>query len=576
MSKNNILFDVGFFIILFLGLLLGIATLFLILGSTIEGYILPMSFILTSIILFCLNKKKYSIQECLKSITLVTLIAFGITIICAAFATGVYDLSYDGNTYHKTTIGMLKNGWNPVYQSFYDAASRSQIIPQFNWPVWYDHYPKGSWIMGATFYAFSGNIETGKCITILSIVSLGLILGGLLHKLFKTNSIKILIFLCVVLLNPITIPQIQSYYNDALMGCLIFLVLTSYITIYTDKVERQTNIKLWIIAFICINISLNIKFSGIIFMAIYSLVFFVLYLAKFKNSNFKNIAKNTTLFFVIAVISSLMFIGSTSYVRNTIQHKNPVYTMVGVDKIDIITSMLPTSFSEKSNIEQFCYSLFAESSNIGFTSIEQPRLKIPFTFTKSELLTGELFDARIGAWGSFFSGIILVSILVCIFALIKMFREKNKYLLLAITILGVTMIQPVIIPGMAMGRYFMHLFIIPIFAVGWLLFDTFSVKKFLLSILITFLCLLNISNYVYFDISRVIVSQQMRMDIQKLKNISIKNNLVITLPGGQDKQGFIFNIMDENITNFVVVPDLADGITTFNWRLAYKVEETNN
>ena len=31
-----------------------------------------------------------------------------------------YDITFDGNTYHKAAIGELKNGWNPVYQSIED------------------------------------------------------------------------------------------------------------------------------------------------------------------------------------------------------------------------------------------------------------------------------------------------------------------------------------------------------------------------------------------------------------------------------------------------------------------------
>ena len=49
---------------------------------------------------------------------------------------------------------------------------------------------------------------------------------------------------------------------------------------------------------------------------------------------------------------------------------------------------------------------------------------------------------------------------------------------------------------------------------------------------------------------------------------------MINLQGGDYMQGFIFNVIDENITNFVIVPDIKDGITTFNWRLAYKIDDT--
>lgn len=34
-----------------------------------------------------------------------------------------YDDSWDGNAYHKLSAGLIKSGWNPIYQNFGDYAN---------------------------------------------------------------------------------------------------------------------------------------------------------------------------------------------------------------------------------------------------------------------------------------------------------------------------------------------------------------------------------------------------------------------------------------------------------------------
>lgn len=58
-----------------------------------------------------------------------------VTVIGAMAASGVYDPSYDGNTYHKMAIGLLHEGWNPVRESSQVVADRYFADDQ--WQVMY-------------------------------------------------------------------------------------------------------------------------------------------------------------------------------------------------------------------------------------------------------------------------------------------------------------------------------------------------------------------------------------------------------------------------------------------------------
>lgn len=43
-----------------------------------------------------------------------------------------YDLTVDGNSYHKTAIAFIKNGWNPYYESSTDFQERNSDIVKFD------------------------------------------------------------------------------------------------------------------------------------------------------------------------------------------------------------------------------------------------------------------------------------------------------------------------------------------------------------------------------------------------------------------------------------------------------------
>lgn len=161
-DKDNLLYQLGFSILIFLATVVWLSTFFFLLGVPIQPFTIPLAIIISFFFTAYIGRLTSKDAASLAIAMVATIF------ICALVSTYVYDFSFDGNTYHKTTIGMMKNGWNPVYESFENAALTLKIIPDdYDWPIWYDHYPKASWIIGAAFYRLSGNIETGKCMNML-------------------------------------------------------------------------------------------------------------------------------------------------------------------------------------------------------------------------------------------------------------------------------------------------------------------------------------------------------------------------------------------------------------------------
>ena len=493
--------------------------------------------------------------------------------ICAVVSVNVYDFSYDGNTYHKTTIGLLKNGWNPIYQSFEEAALTLKIIPEdYTWPVWYDHYPKASWIIGAAFYKFSENIEMGKCMNALIMLSFAFMLFGRLSDYQLFNKYIRCLFSALVVINPITLPQSQSYYNDGMMQMLIYSALLSLINISFFRGKENCR-QDWIAMFAAIHLALNIKYSGLIFMGVYCGGFYFYWLiSDFLNEKekLKNDFIHTTGFYLVTVGSAICFTGSTSYIRNLIYQKNLLYTMVGKDKIEIITTMLPDSYANKPYVLQFICSLFSHAANISAGSELKPSLKLPFAFNVAEIETGSLFDLRIGGWGFLFSGIFLISLCVLILECVHDYKKKQRKDIwkILLFVIALTFIQTIFVPGLAWARYFAHLFIVPTCATGILLYKK-NRKEFFLGCMVLILLILNLVNFSYYNFERINISQKSRLELDHLSKLSEVNPVLIHLNGGECMQGYLFNLMDANI-NYIVDSNMEDGTTIFNWRINYK------
>ena len=352
--KTNSMWYLGLFILIYLFSCIFCTTILFILGVPITKYHWLIAMVNTIILMFLITQIK--LRDFIK-IFIVSILIIGLILLLSY---GVYDFSWDGNTYHKTTIGMLKNGWNPVWLSFDDAAKLSGIVDQRDYPLWFDHYPKASWILSAVFYSMSDSIQTGKSYTMLSMIGMGLILYTLLldTKYFKKYQALIIAFLSVV--NCITLPQMQSFYNDGLLSVLligIVGVLTYAFFIDEGLYVRQVKF----LIFIIINIALNLKFSAIIYFGIFCGMFYILQIC-FSQNKIK-VFKEWTIFYVFTLITTFCITGATSYLRNGLQHNNPLFPMIGPGKIEIMDYNTPEIIKNISKTKQFLFSFLSKVNN---------------------------------------------------------------------------------------------------------------------------------------------------------------------------------------------------------------------
>ena len=316
----------GYFLLMWLSLTVVISTILFFFNISITCINLFISFIISAVLSYLFNDKDKSFL--LKVVSLSTIIIV-LSIIISTF---MFDRSSDGNTYHKDAIGVLKEGFNPIYQSSFDFIEKRDDDDGklTNYSIWIDHYAKANWIIAANIYSLTNNIESGKAMNIISIYIVFSILFGNLLEIFNTK--KALLLSLIVAINPITASQMFTYYNDQLV--YLFLILSIFFLIKLDS--NINDKKSWFYYFLTFTVLANTKFNGLGYLLVFSFLFVCKYLYQaYKNNSFLKIFKKLCLIFISLFITALFVVGYPTYIKNTIDHHNPFFPLYDKNGEDI-------------------------------------------------------------------------------------------------------------------------------------------------------------------------------------------------------------------------------------------------
>ena len=444
---KNLFKHSAIFLLLFLCLMVTGTTLLFIVNISITKFHLIGFLILSSIIYYFINKKRLDKKSFFKMLSIALIVISFSTLV----STFMFDRSSDGNTYHKDAIGVLKEGFNPVYEeSSKFIIKRDNSKRLTNYAVWTDHYAKANWIMAANFYSLTGNIESGKAMNIISLYIVFVLVFVNLTKIL--NKKKSFIISLLIVFNPIVSSQLFTYYNDQLVCLYLFLSILMLIKIDLNFKNKE-NWFIYILTFILLS---NTKFNGMGYLLVFSFFFVCKYLyGAYKNKEFLSMFKKLCVIFIPLFIFSFGVVGSHTYLKNTIDHKNPFFPLYDKNGEDIITEQEPKAFLKMNNVSKLFYGTFSKANNL--RENDDTTLKIPFTVYKSELKPAMSNDLRISGWGVFFSGILIISIIV----LITKYKnyKKEKYILYS---LGVTCLLLVVMSESWWARYnpYFYLFVI--------------------------------------------------------------------------------------------------------------------
>ena len=409
-----------------------------VLGISMQWFYLPLSF---SIGVLCsalfsagerssLRQTIYEIFFCVLSFTLLT------------FVSGLlFDATWDGNAYHKLAVGLLKNSWNPMRQMPSDMLP--EIARYEGMTIWVEGYCKATWIFGAGVYFLTGNIECAKVYTLIGILCSLLISVYYLKKKGK-GTLFCTAFSLAAAASPIAIQQFDSFYVDGFMHSMLYILVLSLLM---GCEENTFDIR---ISASLISASMmicgNIKFTGLLYGGIFCIAFFamkcVLAAVKHPGDWLGRRIKRGLLFALLAFVT-VFWAGNSSYLTNLLRHGTPCYPLMGKNPIDIMTANSP--FTEVNHFKNLFLSLFSRVDNFALAeALEFDRtvkLKIPFSVDWDvEKIYCYTTDTRISGFGIFFGGILIISLAVIVYRLIRMKKDESFCRLLTglITCVGLT------------------------------------------------------------------------------------------------------------------------------------------
>lgn len=458
-----------------------------------------------------------------------------------------YDLTVDGNSYHKTAIAYIKNGWNPLYEDIREfSKDNDKVIPidkESKLDLWIEHYPKATWVSAATTYSMTGSIESGKFITFVLSLALVLITYNILKQVIpRIYSLGISL---LVALNPITLSQTFSYYLDSLMGILFTIEL---LLLFTIKPMKKQNTLIWLMLCATAALFVNLKFTGLLYSGIIAAVFYFYWIFKYlKEKEFWKKFLIITRNFIIVFVVAIFLVGANSYIKNGIEHLNPLYPLIGKDKVDIITTMQPDVFNRITIPQKFVWSLFAKTENITQYSKKEPTLKWPTRLYRSEIEELSAPDVRIAGFGPFFALAFIFTTLVFIMCIVKLYKnDKSKIKYVGIT--AATIIISMILVGESWwARYVPQMYL---YTVGTILLALTTIKYFKKKIVPYLGILLIVGtlglNILVFAIPNYITVKSFVQIERDLEIIDKMDNPKIKIPM-LDLYGYLYNLRDRNI-----------------------------
>jgi hypothetical protein len=427
-------FSLGFGLLCIPFFSLFFTSILFLLGFSLSSFVFPSSVIVSLLITFLFSKENWTnfIYSVLIFLIILVLTIFGACLL--------YDYSYDGQCYHQNIIHSIKIGWNPAYNHHANDA-----FPEL--ALWVNHYAKGIEIIAASVYSFTGNIESGKAVNFIIILSSFFFVLDAIKLHFPDLAIKRKMFLSFIFTySPVVANQFLTYYIDWSMYSLLLILISIFFTIF----KREHFDRFMVIGMI-IFLGWAIKFNIIFYIGIVVCIFlFTLY-----------VGKNLQLFKKIIVTSGVsLFLGVciagfNPYITNILDHGNPFYPLLGKNSVEIMQDQTPVNMRDLSRLESIFISIFSAPSH---DPKIPAKLAIPFYITKDSIISSGIPDVRVGGFGCFFSGILILSIIIYFFSFAnsKKVRQYFNYLIISIVI------AVFILPAGWWARYVPFFYFIPI------------------------------------------------------------------------------------------------------------------
>ena len=532
----------------------------------------------------------------LKSSGIILGLIIGLTLLSGFF----YDISFDGQWYHQETVIRLHNKWNPVFQRLAVPTAENTVTGKDVWCSGIDnpvsspgiagtpsvnlkflnlnHFANGTEIIEASIYQLSNRIETAKAVNGIFLLASFFLALSCLYKISHISNLKKWLLAILFSFNPIAITQLLSFCVDGAMASSLLCLIIASCFLF-----RETNkYFLWLFGSL-IALSCNIKFTSLVFTGVFCTGLLLTLLLYKRRSEFKRVLGACILSGMIAILCC----GFHPYMTNFINERDVFYGLK--ETKDELLAVTPPFFRNLNGFEKLVVSLAShtDSYSANNNSIHDI-LKIPFTVSRQELANANDPEVKLSAFGPFFSGALLIAILIFFIALIR-FRKGTvfKQTLIVLIITGSTIL---IMPASWWGRFVPQFWLLPVLILYMSEFLSFKTDRFLRGGL--YLALgLNIAWAALAIIYNLFISSRVNYQMNQLKALhqpikveycpyrSFKSNRVrfsesnIPIVESQVTGNYIYNIIHSN-TRFetpVPLPSL-DKPLLLQWSERLKAE----
>ena len=329
-------------------------------------------------------------------------LAVSLTVLSIAVSAVFYDLSWDGQWYHQVGIYRIAQGWNPLKEPMEAFARHNQL--------WVRHYAKGPWYVGAALMALFHHIEWGKFVTWITLDAAFMAVFAACLDAGMRRSRAIALG-AVVALNPVVTSEIISYLVDGLM--------VSFLVCYTAALFsgfRRANPLIVFVGTAAAICSINSKFTGLIFLCFICAGAGLYCLIKRRDILLRFIGLNLTAIFLGTVV-----FGYNPYVTNTIHRSQPFYPILGSKDFPSLAEQdddgiekyeTPHNMMGRNRLIRFGYAIFGRPGAQPFNDGPDARLMWPFLVPLKDFALYRFHEIRIAGFGPFFSGILLLSLIL--------------------------------------------------------------------------------------------------------------------------------------------------------------------
>ncbi len=242
---------------------------------------------------------------------------------------------WDAQAYHLPAAKFLLEGWNPVFESTREALLRATGADYSTFNAFHTAYlPRGGWIWSAITASFTGNLELGDSLILLTAMALGGLAWKVTPLLFGPGRWKTWVFSGLLVFSP---GVMASVFCGAQDGALYALLLISMLAACAYRKTRATG---WL-SFVAITpiLGCNLKFTGAISLVLSAMVFSLPILwCAFRGKGgprawWKWVAANT-----VGFVFALM-VGFSPYLTNWANHGGPFYPEHSFSKNEPLPAM---------------------------------------------------------------------------------------------------------------------------------------------------------------------------------------------------------------------------------------------